>query len=208
MGVISLDKKDEKIEKVVENENEIIYLNKTIKLKLKGYKKNDHELIKLNESVEVGMKIVDVLEKIKIKSNKEIANIIKAEKPDIESIRNKINDNVNNQISIKKKDVVKNNVLNTLFLSNKIEIPRSLVLYKKSLEINKNTSEKDLKKNIAIEILIKEIIKKEKISLKKMEVENRLNEIYKILFKYLRLLQLNQLNKLYILTEMSAKSTT
>jgi hypothetical protein len=96
----------------------------------------------------------------------------------------KINENVQKQIKTTKNNILKDNVLDALFIKNKFNVPKSLITYRKQIlsktkELSKD-EEKNIRKNIAIEILIKEIIKKENIKLKKIEVENKLNEINKL----------------------------
>ena len=74
---------------------------------------------------------------------------------------------------------MKNEVLKKLYEENKFMIPNSLIK-NQDQSLDGNIDNKSLKQKITIELLIKEIIKKENLTIKKIEIQRKLDEIYKI----------------------------
>merc|ERR1711990_230178 len=112
------------------------------------------------------LKVNQILELKKLDSNKKISEMIKCESNDIADIRKKIKKNTSMQIIELVEEYLKNQCLDKLYETNKIKIPNSLLDHKDHQLKNKEEIEA-LKKKVTIELLIKEIIKKEKIKKKK-----------------------------------------
>merc|ERR1711862_601524 len=163
--------KDKEISLIVENINKILYNGKQFEINLVGYKQGDMKALKLNdlltkEEYEIHISIKQVFEKKILESDEELAKIVKSKSADFKDIESTIKENTYNQIKEISKAFLKNECIRELYEQNKFEIPNSLLKYKNEGEHDKKQVE-DIGKKLVIELLIKEIIKKENIKIKK-----------------------------------------
>jgi FKBP-type peptidyl-prolyl cis-trans isomerase (trigger factor) len=163
-----LEEKQESI--IIDKENSINYLGKNVLISLKGYKKNATILaaktgIKSAEKLRVEIKILDIKEKKLLNSNEKLSKVIGSKTDNISDIKKQIEVNTYKQIEEISNNYIKNKCLMKLYEENKFEIPQALLNYKTN-EISNKLKMKDLEKKLVIELLIKEIIKKENIQLK------------------------------------------
>jgi len=166
----------------VKEKNEIKYDGKIFFVKLYNYSKNEYNILDIENSLgdndyKIRFNILNIRKKEKIQSNKEISKIIKCKSSEIKDIKEQITKNTNKQIEEITNNFLKNKVLEKLYEENKFVIPKSLLNHQKTQ--SETISEKDLEKKIVIEILIKEIIKKENIKIKKIDVQEKLDDLYK-----------------------------
>lgn len=180
--------KKKKEEIILKNTNILTCSGKRIDVKLLDYPDNNEINLKSEDILSkkicnIEFRINNISEIKKLYSNEEIAKVIKCDSNSISDIKEKIKVNTSIQIDeITEKDL-KNQCLDKLYEENKIDIPDALLSNKIDNKAGIKKKEEEiqaLRKKITIELLIKEIIKIEKISIKKVEIQDRLNKIYSI----------------------------
>ena len=166
----------------IEEENYLNYEDKKFILNLKDLEKNKTIKILAKNALSeknqyFNINLLHVKRKKLLDSNKKISEVIKSKSENIQDIRTQIKINTNKQIKEIATLYLRNECLKKLYEENKINIPNSFLNYK-----NDNIEDKmdiaDLKKKLATEILIKEIIKNENIKIKKLDIQNKLESIY------------------------------
>jgi len=174
--------KEEEIE--IKSKNLIEFSGNSFEINLSKYKTNENKILEIckNESTEkykIQLEILKISQKEKLGSDKDIARIIKCPSTNILDIKNQVKKNTEKQIEEISNTYLKNEVLKKLYEENRFVIPNAL-LENQDQALKEGYDKNSLKQKITVEILIKEIIKKEKLTIKKVDVQNKLDELYKI----------------------------
>jgi len=168
----------------LKNKNIVEFAEKSFDISLLKYSVNEIKQVKINENKSseeytIDLKILHISKKEKLSSYKDIAKIIKCPSDNIKEIRKQIKENTDKQIDEISNNYLKNEVLRKLYEKNKFNIPNS-ILQNQDQSLENDYDKTSLKQKITIELLIKEIIKKESLTIKKVEIQNKLEELYKI----------------------------